>query len=336
MWPAEGVKQTMQPKPARLWIIAAVALMTALAALPLVRPSTYLLGFLLILFMYAALASSWNILGGYTGYLSFGHAAFFGLGAYTTALLLFYLKWSPFLTMPLGGAVAAAFAGLVGYPCLRLRGPYFSLVTLILTLAVSIIVLNAPFTKGAFGMFLPFPAVDIFTNHAIFYEAMLALMVLATLVARWVEKSRLGMGLAAIRENEEVAQTLGVNVTRLKMQVFLLSAFLTGMVGGIYSYYISYLHPNFVFDTLISINIVLMALFGGRLTWIGPVLGASILSVVNEVLTIRVEPQLARIVFGLMLMAVIIFMPDGIMTAVQPWARRLFSQQASPASRQET
>lgn len=307
-------------------MLVGLAILLVLALLPLARPSTYFLGFMLILFMYAALASSWNILGGFTGYLSFGHAAFFGLGAYTTALLLFYLKWSPFWTMPLGGLVAAVFAALVGYPCLRLRGPYFSLVTLILTLAVSIIILNAPWTKGAFGMFLPFPPVDIFTNHVIFYEVMLALMVLAALVARQIERSKLGMGLAAIRENEDVAQTLGVNVTWLKMEVFLISAFLTGMIGGIYSYYISYLHPSFVFDTLISINIVLMALFGGRLTWLGPLLGASILSVVNEILTLQVEAQLARIVFGLLLIGVIIFLPDGIMAAAAPFIRRLLGQ----------
>lgn len=311
------------------WVLVMVLGCVILAAVPLTRPSTYLLGFLLNLYMYAALAISWNILGGYAGYMSFGHAAFFGLGAYTTALLLFYLDWSPFLTVPLAGLVAAAFAGLIGYPCLRLRGPYFSLVTLVLTLAVGIVVLNVPFTKGAFGLFLPFPPVDIFTNHVIFYEVMLALMVLAAVVARHVERSKLGVGLTAIREQEDVAQTLGVNTIKLKMQAFLLSAFLTGMVGGIYSYYISYLHPSFVFDTLISINIVLMALFGGRLTWVGPLLGAAILSVVSEVLTVQMEAQTARIVFGLLLIGVILFMPNGLMAALEPLGQRLFKRPAS-------
>lgn len=294
-----------------------------LVAFPMARPSAYILSFMLITFMYMALASSWNILGGYAGYLSFGHAAFFGLGAYTTALLLYYLNWSPFLTLPLAGVAAAAFAGLIGYPCLRLRGPYFSLVTLVLTLAVSIVALNAPFTKGQFGLFLSFPPVDIYTNHVIFYESMLLLMVLAAVVSWRVETTKLGIGLTAIREHEDVAQTLGVDVTRLKIQAFLLSAALTGMVGGIYSYYISYLHPSFVFDTLISITVVLMALFGGRLTWVGPLVGAALLSVVNEILTVRFDPQIARITFGLLLMGVIIFMPDGIMATLQPLGRRL-------------
>ena len=306
----------------QFWSVMAL-IVAALAALPLFKPTVYILGFLLILYMYAALASSWNIIGGYAGYLSFGHAAFFGLGAYTTALLLFYLGWSPFLTLPLAGVLPALFAALVGYPSLRLRGPYFSLVTLILALAVHIVILNAPFTKGSSGLFLPFPPVDIFTNHAIFYEAMLGLLVVALLVLRWVEKSKMGIGLAAIREDELAAQTLGVNTTGLKMRAFVLSAFLTGMIGGIYAYYQSYLHPSFVFDTLISINIVLMALFGGRLSWLGPLLGATILSAVNEALTIQVDAFVARVVFGLLLMVVILFLPNGLMSYLKPAGERL-------------
>lgn len=310
--------------------IAAILLFLVLAAYPLAAPSNYLLGFLLVLFMYAALASAWNILGGYAGYLSFGHAAFFGLGAYTTAVLLFYLGWSPFLTAVLAGLVAGLFALLVGYPTLRLRGPYFSLVTLVLALAVHIVILNAPLTKGAQGMFLPFPPVGIVGNHVIFYEAMLILMALAVFVLRWVEVSKLGVGLAAIREDEQAAQTLGVNTTRLKLWALILSAFLTGMIGGVYAYYRSYLHPSFVFDTLISINIVLMALFGGRLSWVGPLLGAVLLSVVSELLTIHVDAYVARIVFGLLLMIVILFLPNGLMSYLRPAGARFLAERVEP------
>jgi branched-chain amino acid transport system permease protein len=298
-------------------------LIAVLAGLPLVGPSTYVLGFLLLLFMYAALAASWNIVGGFTGYLSFGHAAFFGLGAYTTAMLLFYLGWSPFLTFPLAGALAAGFALVVGYPCLRLRGPYFSLITLMLALALNTLVLNLPFTQGATGLFLPFPPVDIYTNHVIFYEAMLGLMLLATLTLRWIDRSKLGVGLAAIRADEDVAQALGVNATGLKLLAFVLSAFLTGMVGGIFAYYQSFLDPTFVFATAISINIALMALFGGRGSWLGPLLGAAVLTLVNELLVVSVGAQPARIAFGLLLMLVILFMPEGLMALVPAVVRRL-------------
>jgi branched-chain amino acid transport system permease protein len=305
-------------------------LFVVLGLYPLTAPSNYMLGFLLILFMYAALASAWNILGGFAGYLSFGHVAFFGLGAYTTALLLFYLGWSPFLTAVLGGLVGGLFALLVGYPTLRLRGPYFSLVTLVLALAVHIVILNAPMTQGAQGMFLPFPRVSVSTNQVIFYEAMLLMMALSVFTLRGVGKSKLGLGLAAVREDEQAAQTLGVNTTQLKLRAFVLSAFLTGMVGGIYAYYRSYLHPSFVFDTLISINIVLMALFGGRLSWAGPLLGAVLLSVINEFLTIRVEAYIARIVFGLLLMVVILFLPNGLMSYIRPAGLRVLQRRAAP------
>jgi len=313
-----------------LGLIAALVVTGLLAAFPLTEPTVYLLGFLLIMFMYVGLASAWNVLGGYAGYLSFGHVAFFGLGAYTTGVLLYHLGWSPFLTLPLGGLVAALFAAIVGYPSLRLRGPYFSLVTLILALAVHIVILNAPLTGGSSGLFLPFPPVDIFTNHVIFYEPMLILMALSVLVLRWVETSKLGVGLAAIGQEEQAAQTLGVGATRLKMQAFIISAFLTGMIGGVYSYYLSYLHPSFVFDTLISINIVLMALFGGRHSWLGPLLGAVILSVANELLTIRVEAYVARIVFGLLLMVVILFLPNGLMSYLRPAGTRFFHERVVP------
>ncbi len=316
-------------------LVVGIAVVALAALFPLAQPSTYLLGFLLTVYMYGALAGSWNILGGYTGYMSFGNAAFFGLGAYTTALLLYYLNWSPFLTLPLAGVVAGLFAALVGYPCLRLRGPYFSLVTLILGLAGYSLVLNTPLTKGSVGLFLPFPPVDIFTNHVIFYEGMLALLVLTTLILRWVEHSKLGVGLAAIREDEDVAQTLGVNVTRLKLTAFLMGAFLSGLVGGLYSYYRSYLEPSFFFATSISITIVLMALFGGRLSWLGPLLGATVLSVVNEVLTAQVQAQAARIVFGLLLIVVIMFIPDGLMSVVQPWLRRRLGRAGGHAGVEE-
>ena len=290
-------------------------LVLALVAFPLTRPSTYLLGFLFLTFMYVALASSWNILGGFGGYLGFGHVAFFGIGAYTTALLLLHLGWSPFLTAPLAGLVAGVFAAVVGYPCLRLRGPYFSLITMILALAVHTVVLNVSWTNGSNGLFLPFLEVDIFTNRLIFYEAMLVLALLSVLILRRVERSKMGIGLTAIRADEEVAQTLGVDATRLKIQAFALGAFLAGMVGGIYAYYQTYLHPDFVFQTGMSVIIVLMALFGGRLSWKGPMVGASILSVVSEVLTIKIGAETARIVYGTLLIIVIIFLPNGLMAS---------------------
>jgi branched-chain amino acid transport system permease protein len=292
-----------------------------LALVPLGLSNIYLLTLLFSIFTYAALAVGWNIIGGYTGYLSFGHAAFFGVGGYTTALLFANLGWSPFLTTPLGGVVAALVALVVGYPCLRLRGPYFALVTLILALAVRVVVLNVEWTGGSSGLFLKIPQMDALTNRILFYEAMLAVLLVSVLAAYWALRSKLGIGLITIREDEEVAQTLGINTTRLKMAAFLLSAFLAGMVGGIFSYYRTYVYPNIMFDLNLSVLVVLMALFGGRQNWLGPVVGALVISIVSEFLTLQLGNEAARILFGLLMVVVILYLPDGLLAYVRPRAK---------------
>ncbi len=294
-----------------------------LAVVPLGLDNIYVLTLLFTIFTYAALAVSWNIIGGYTGYLSFGHAAFFGIGGYATALLFANLGWSPFLTTPLGGLLAAVVALVVGYPCLRLRGPYFALVTLILALAVRIVVLNVEWTGGSSGLFLKIPEMDALANRILFYEAMLAVLLISALAAYWVLRSKLGIGLITIREDEEVAQTLGINATRLKMAAFLLSAFLAGMVGGIFSYYRTYVHPNVMFDLNLSVMVVLMALFGGRQTWLGPVVGAAVISVVSEFLTLQMGNEAARVLFGLLMAVVILYLPDGLLAYVRPRPRKV-------------
>jgi branched-chain amino acid transport system permease protein len=287
-----------------------------LALIPLFRPSVYMLSFLSLLLMYAALATSWNIAGGYTGYLSFGHVAFFGVGGYTTALLLIAFKWSPLWTSWLGGLLAALFATLVGYPCLRLHGPYFSLVTLILALAVKVIVLNMRWTGGSSGLWIPLPPWDTFTTRVIFFEAMVFLLAFVLLVARATYLGKIGKGLTAIRENEIVAQAIGINTTYLKMVAFITSAFLTGVIGGLYSYMQNYIHPDMMFDPTISVFMVLMALFGGAKTWFGPLIGAATLRVVDEILTLSIQAEMARILFGLILAGVVLFMPDGLSALV--------------------
>ena len=302
------------------WIIkvAPLALVALLGLFPLLTPDIFYLSVGVILFMYIALGSSWNIIGGYSGYASFGHGAFFGIGAYVTALMLIKFGYSPFITCILGGLVAALFALIVGYPVLRLKGPYFSLATLCLGLAVPVVVINMPeaITGGATGLFMPLMPVDIFVNRTIFYETMLGLAIGATLISRWVLQSKFGLGLNSIRENESTAETIGVNSTQLKILAFVLSAFLVGIIGGIFAYYRTYVHPATVFDSNLSIAIVLMALFGGAASWQGPVIGAAILVIIDQFL-ISAFPgspaEISRLVYGLILVLVIMFMPMGIM-----------------------
>jgi branched-chain amino acid transport system permease protein len=295
-------------------LVILTPIVICLALLPLLKPDIYYLSALFSVFLYASLACGWNIFGGYTGYMNFGHAGFFGVGAYTSALLLLKIGLSPFYTSILGGALASVLAAIIGYPCLRLRGPYFVLVTFCLGLAARIVVINLEWTGSSTGLWLPFPKVSMFANRVIFYETMLAIMVLTILVAIWIERSKLGLGLRSIFQDEDSAETQGVNAAKLKMAAFMVSAFLAGLAGGIYGYYRSYIHPDFIFDVSISVFVVLMALLGGRRSWMGPVIGAAILVVVNEFLTayVAIGAEFSRIIYGLLLVIVIMYLPGGL------------------------
>jgi branched-chain amino acid transport system permease protein len=301
-----------------------VVLMIQLAAFPVFNPPVYFLSLLFTLFMYVALASAWNIIGGYSGYLSFGHAAFFGIGAYATALIAQYWKFGPegtlFCCVP-AGFVAAGFSVVIGYPCLRLRGPYFAVITLCFAFVVQLIMKNLEFTGGADGLWLQSMKLPIQTARSVLYELMLVVMLLVILVSARINGSRFGNGLRAIKEDEEVALTMGINAPKLKLGAFAVSAFFPGIAGGIFASYLTYIHPDVVFDVNISILIVLMSLFGGGSTWIGPVIGAASLTVVNEVLSTFVKAEVARIIYGSLFIFVIIFMPNGITESFNRWRK---------------
>jgi branched-chain amino acid transport system permease protein len=283
-----------------------------LAIFPLIRPPAYFLSFLFKMFLFIILAESWTLIGGFAGYLSFGHVAFFGIGAYTSSLLFQHFSLSPFIGALPAGGVAALVALIIGYPCLRLKGPYFAVITLCFAFVVDLIVKNWAFLGGSEGIHLKLVQMDIQSSRSIFYEIFLGLVAVTLLYVRRVQHSKFGMGLASIREDEEVAQTLTINTAAVKIKAFIMSAFFPGVAGGIYAYYISYIHPDIVFDINISILIVLMAVFGGGKSWAGPLLGAALLTVVNELLSLFVRPEIARVIYGAMFMGVIIFMPDGM------------------------
>jgi branched-chain amino acid transport system permease protein len=283
-----------------------------LAIFPLIRPPAYFLSFLFKMFLFIILAESWTLIGGFAGYLSFGHVAFFGIGAYTSSVLFQHFSLSPFIGALPAGGVAALVALIIGYPCFRLKGPYFAVITLCFAFVVDLIVKNWAFLGGSEGIHLKLVQMDIQSSRSIFYEIFLGLVAVTLLYVRRVQHSKFGMGLASIREDEEVAQTLTINTAAVKIKAFIMSAFFPGVAGGIYAYYISYIHPDIVFDINISILIVLMAVFGGGKSWAGPLLGAALLTVVNELLSLFVRPEIARVIYGAMFMGVIIFMPDGM------------------------
>jgi len=288
-----------------------------LFAFPIVKPPLFFLTLFFSVFMYVGLTESWNLMGGYTGYISLGHIAFFSTGAYTTAVLMNRFGASPFATAILGGLFAAILAALVGYPVLRLKGAYFTISSLLLAVVMQLIFMNWEFVGSSTGLWYKLLPVSIETNRLIFYEVMLVLATVITVVVRWVEKSKFGAGLIAIREDEDVAKTMGINTPWLKMRAFILGAFLAGWVGGIYGYYMSYVHPEVTFNINTSLLILLMSFFGGCRTWTGPLLGAVVLSLVNQLIVTFIGAEISRILYGLLLVIVIIFMPNGVIQFVK-------------------
>lgn len=254
----------------------------------------------------AVLAQGWNIIGGYCGYPSFGNSTFFGLGCYGVAIAL--VQWDlPFAAgLAFGAALALAFAVLLGMPVLRLKGHYFAIATLALALAMTAIVSNIEIAGRNIGLVLP-----PLNNDPLFYELSLALLIASTLTVFWLTRSRFGFGLIAIRENEEGAAVMGVNTTLFKILAFALSGVFSALAGGIYAYWITFIDPASAFDIGLNVKMIIMAVFGGPGTILGPVLGAFLLTAISEVLASEVT-TLAGLFFGLVVVAAVVLMPRGL------------------------
>jgi branched-chain amino acid transport system permease protein len=306
----------------------ALAALAVLVMLPAVLGSRGLTMFVFI-FFYAYLGQAWNIVSGYGGQLSAGHAAFVGLGAYTTTLLAAHAGLSPWLGMFVGAALAALLGGVVGFLGFRfgLRGFYFVLLTVAVAEVCRIVALNTDAVGGAIGLYIPFtgnPWQLQFQDNRGYYYLALVLMVAATAVAAALERSRLGAYLVAIREDEDAAEALGVDTLRYKLAALTVSAFLTGLGGAFYANYLFSLQPNAVFGIPLSVDIVIRPVVGGAGTLMGPIVGAFILSPLAEVSrTYLAQAGLAGvhlIAYGVLLIAVVLFLPQG---AYPPLARLL-------------
>jgi len=254
----------------------------------------------------AVLAQGWNIIGGYTGYPSFGNSVFYGLGSYGVAIAM--VQWHlPFeVGMLFGVLLAVAFALLLGVPVLRLRGHYFAIATLALAGVMSAIVSNIPLAGQNIGLVLP-PLND----DRLFYGLALGLLVLSTLVVWWLTRSRFGFGLIAIRENEDGAAVMGVNTTAYKVAAFTISGVLSALAGGIHAYWITFLDPESAFDIGLNVKMIIIAVFGGAGTVFGPIVGAFSLSAVSEWLSSEVT-SIASLFFGAVIVAAVVFMPHGL------------------------
>jgi branched-chain amino acid transport system permease protein len=269
--------------------------------------SVYLRSFLLFTMMYVVLALSWNIISGFTGYTSFGHVAFYGIGAYACAILVADHGWPWLATLAAAAVVAATVAVAIGYPVLRLKGPYFAIAMLGAAEGTRVIAtVWDGLTHGGLGISLPSVETSIPT-----YYAMLALMVLTVAVAYVVGHSRFGIRLNAIREDEGAAEVLGIDATRYKLAAFTLSAVFPAVAGGIQAYKVLYIDPPSVFFVQITIAMALMSMLGGKGTVIGPIVGAVLLYTAQELTWVNF-PSAHLVAYGLFIIVVARFMPRGL------------------------
>jgi branched-chain amino acid transport system permease protein len=258
--------------------------------------------------MFVVMASAWNVIGGLTGYASFGNVAFFGLGAYTTGVVVTNLKLPFALGLVLAPLVAAAFAVVIGLPLLRLRGHYFAVATLGVGVAVGEVVNNIEPLGGATGLFLP-----IIRSDLLFFYLMLGAAVLAVLTTWVILRTRFGYGLLAIRENEEAAAVIGINTTFYKVAAFCTAAALTGIAGAIYAQWNSYINQDNVFAISDNVQMILMAVIGGAGTVLGPVAGAISLELIIQTLAGGGSSSVySQIGLGVLLAVCVIFIPRGV------------------------
>jgi branched-chain amino acid transport system permease protein len=272
---------------------------------------------------FVVLATAWNILGGYTGYVNFGSAAFFALGAYAT---VFMHKLYP-LPIPLLIAIGGIVSGIVGfgmgYLTLRLRGAFFAIATLALAVVLQTLVVNWDYVGGSRGAYIIRPNKIALIGPYIQYLflLMLALSVIALTIARGIERSRLGYGFATIRDDELAAEACGVPTLRLKLIATTLSGALMGMAGAPFPYYIGYLQPSSAFGLEYAVNSIAMPMIGGTTSWVGPLIGAILLGSLQQIATVTISSAVNLLIVGLLLVAFVIIAPNGIVGLVQGWMR---------------
>lgn len=277
--------------------------------LPLFVRDSYFRHVLIRVFMWIILGVAWNLLAGYTGQVSFGHAAFFGVGAYTAGLLLKHLGISSWWGMAFGGLVAVIFAIPMGFICFRLRGPYFALAMLALAEVLRLVATNwVKFTNGMVGILL----IPTFKSKIPYYYIIVILAFLSIFVVQKIMNSKLGYYFLAIREDQDAAESIGIPTTKYKLISLCISAFFTGMVGSFYMNYMGFIDPSIVFSLPdISIMVILVAILGGVATIWGPAVGALLMVLFSEVFrTVLGEAHVLAL--GILIVVIIIFLPKGI------------------------
>jgi branched-chain amino acid transport system permease protein len=299
----------------RFVLITLVAALATFASVRLINNAyVFFAGYVVL--QYIVLATAWNILGGYTGYVNFGTAAFFALGAYTTVVLHKTVPILPLPAMMLVGGFISGLIGLgMGYLTLRLRGTFFSIATLAMAVVAQTLITNWNFVGGSRGAYIIRPAESpIFPGDYIQYLffIMLLLSVISVCIARAIQHSRLGYGFSAIRDDELAAEASGVPTLRLKLIATALSGGLMGMAGAPLPYYVTYLDPASGFNLSYAVNTIAMPLIGGTATWLGPVIGAVLLGTLQQVATVTISSALSLLLVGVLLVGFVVAAPKGI------------------------
>lgn len=307
--------------------LSTAAILAVLLCFPLVVRDIYWIDLGITVLIWASVATAWNISGGFAGGLSLGHAAFFGVGAYTSTLLFLRLGITPWIGILGGAALAGILGALLGVITFRLKGPFFVLATLAFGIVVHIINVNwRSLTRGAAGLLLPFlggPANMLFQNLWAYWYISLGLLVVTVGVSIGIERSRLGYYLVALREDEDAARSLGVRVVRSKVIAAAVSAALAACAGSVYAAFLQYIDPDSTTRFELSVQIALVAIVGGMGTSFGPILGAAIVIPLGEILRAQVGGGVALVVYGFLLTVIVLTAPNGAIAGVRLVVRRL-------------
>src|SRR6266478_3973112 len=281
-----------------LAVIAAGVLIATLR----VNPYLYFAGYVIL--QYVVIATAWNVLGGYAGYVNFGTPALFALGAYTAIFLIEAFE-APLPVLIVAGGLVSALLGLgIGYLTLRLKGVFFSIATFALSVVLQTLIINWEYVGGAKGFTLIRPPAPFFGNWGV--------LLFTVLVARSIERSWIGRGLAALRDNEEAAECMGVPTLRLKLFATTVSGFFLGVAGAPFPYYVTYVEPSSAFNLDYAVNALAMPMIGGTTTWIGPVIGAILLGTAQQVATVTISSELNLLIVGVVLVLFVVLAPEGL------------------------
>jgi ABC-type branched-subunit amino acid transport system ATPase component/ABC-type branched-subunit amino acid transport system permease subunit len=306
------------------WTWLALLAVVLVGIYPLLSDDLYYQNMIILSMVFAIGAVGLNIITGYAGYVSLGQGAFLGLGAYVVGIGVTKVGGSPWVWIGAAGVVAALFATLLGVVAMRARGHSFVILTIAFLFLLQIVATNwDSLTNGTGGITLPLPTWSIDIQYWPFYYSLMAILAVSMLMSWWIRRNKFGMGLIAIREDEDKAATVGVNTRVYKILAFAASAVFVGMAGGVYGYYLAFIDPIGMFNILLSVQIILSLLLGGRATLWGPVLGAFIVEGLNEFSNNDLGGGNARLlVFGGLLALVVLFMSRGIIPTVEDWVER--------------